>query len=196
MRAKHAGDLGDAHAVARAGRKSGPAVRPQGCAKHLRGQVGLGIAGDGDVIGQRSGMQFSQACARGQDRQSGPMFDAVQPFLFERGEHLPIRQQCRGGVSMECVESENDHGFGWNAGCGLQAATEPAGFTRFRFLAASVNTLIIVAAQFWVTASIENLGTRYSRSIWISIWRWFWSGMRSRRNSIQASSRRGKTSDL
>ena len=99
--AENLASLSNAKAVPNPRSKSGPTVRPEGRAKHLVGPVDLGIARDGDVIGRGS----VEACSCSHDRQSGPMFDSVEPFFFEGGCQPPAAQHGRGSVAVECVQS-------------------------------------------------------------------------------------------
>ena len=73
--------------------------------------MGLGVARDGDVIGLGAlrRVHCSEACSCGHDRKAGPMFHPVQALFFEGGDHLSVGEQRRGGVSVECVESQNEH---------------------------------------------------------------------------------------
>ena len=76
--------------------------------KHFPRNVREGIAGDGDVLDVVP-IGSVEAGRGGQIRESGPMFDAVQPLFFDGRDEQAVVEKSRRSVAMEGVESENFH---------------------------------------------------------------------------------------
>lgn len=107
---RNGGDLGpQVQSLSRQPRHARKAA--QGKAQ-LGQQIGLAIAGDGDMpnVARRSAGD-AQALANRQRRESGEVLNPVQPFLGDGGQQLPrlgINQHGRS-IGMKGVQSENEH---------------------------------------------------------------------------------------
>ena len=62
------------------------------------------IAGDGHVRNAR-GLGIGEARRRRLHRQAGPMFDAIESFLFDGHGQFAIQQKGGGGISMVGVQA-------------------------------------------------------------------------------------------
>ena len=52
---------------------------------------------------------FVEAVANGMLRETGAMLDAIEAFLFDRRDQSAVFDNCRRGVAVVGVDSENVH---------------------------------------------------------------------------------------
>ena len=67
--------------------------------------------------------RFVQAVADGFGGEAGPVLDAAKPFFLRRGDDLAVAQEAGGGVGVEAVEAEDEHGGGHRAAAARGART-------------------------------------------------------------------------
>src|SRR5260370_18365865 len=96
---------GHADGVAGAGSYARPVLRARGGAEHFSSEVSARIARDGNMVGDFA----VQAGSSSEEREAGPVFDAVEALLFEGGQDFPIVEEFCRGVAVKCVEAENGH---------------------------------------------------------------------------------------
>src|SRR5689334_21504608 len=99
------GDAGNADGVAGAGGGARPVLRAGGDAEELVGEVGTGVARDGDVVGDCA----VEAGTGEKAGEAGPVFDAVEALFFDGGEDGAAVEEGGGGVAVEGVEAEDGH---------------------------------------------------------------------------------------
>jgi hypothetical protein len=72
--------------------------------------VGATVLIDGDMIDVGEGEpRLAQAIGDGLGGESRPMLDAPEALLFRRRDQCPVAHERRRGISVECIEPEDDH---------------------------------------------------------------------------------------
>src|SRR5207253_4201819 len=78
--------------------------------KDFAAEVGPGVERSGDVVDVLGADAAGrQAVADRLRREAGPMLDAVEPFLLDRGDELAIDDQGGGRVAVKGVDAEDVH---------------------------------------------------------------------------------------